>query len=218
MLPPGCFGCGIGSLLVSVEHPTFGKSWIMSAHLTADPIGMLTGDWCCGSAQLGQVRALLQYADTAFSDGADGADNLVICGDFNELSCAASINEILNHDGAWGHFLDCAFQTFSTAGTLPSSCYPPVKPCCCIPMGSFRIDYCFLAEQSKHLWPVHSAVEQVQHSDHMPLIVDFEYRDALNEEEPRVPRQKWPCVCVMCVCVLIVVSTVVSIGVSYAVQ
>lgn len=100
----------------------------------------------------------------------------------------------------------------NVTGTIPSSCFPPVKPCACLPVGSFRIDYCFLAEQSKNIWPVHSAVELIDLSDHMPLIVDFERRDPY-EEQPRILRRQFLCpgahICIMCV---ILVSILIGIG------
>lgn len=181
--------CGINMLAARVEHPQFGSTWVCTAHLTADPVGMLTGDRCCGSLQLAQMNTMIEFVESQCK-----GDNLVICGDFNELQHSLTVQRLLQSKGRWGSFIDCGFETSQSSccpsGSMPSSCCPPVKPCCYLPPGLLRIDYCMMSEKSVHLWPHGSFVDDVTCSDHLPLIVDFRFRNRLTDTQPYVPRKQ----------------------------
>ena len=277
--------CGINMLAARVEHPQFGSTWVctggctptpqciqhivhhstasmtkqliawcrVTAHLTADPVGMLTGDRCCGSLQLAQMNTMIEFVESQCK-----GDNLVICGDFNELQHSLTVQRLLQSKGRWGSFIDCGFETsqssccpsgqyarslllnalaarglvgqvlhirsasvllyaalstqfldelthllvsrhpdfgcvtvsFVVSGSMPSSCCPPVKPCCYLPPGLLRIDYCMMSEKSVHLWPHGSFVDDATCSDHLPLIVDFRFRNRLTDTQPYVPRKQ----------------------------
>ena len=141
--------CGINMLAARVEHPQFGSTWVctggctptphciqhsvhprtasitrqliawcwVTAHLTADPVGMVTGDRCCGSQQLAQMNTMIEFVESQCK-----GDNLVICGDFNELQHALTVQLLLQSKGRWGSFIDCGFET-SQSGCCPSGQY-----------------------------------------------------------------------------------------------
>lgn len=149
---------------MKIEHPVFGKTYIVSLHCMADVLGFAI-DGIVGSLQLQNVRSVLKYLDNNI-DKAD-TDNVIIVGDFNSIGGSGVIREMHSYQGEWGPFVDCARCCGDTEGTIPKFC-------------KLRIDFVFLATKSKYLVPISSFVAKIEYSDHFPLTVTFGLADDNN--------------------------------------
>jgi len=204
----GSIKSGRNALGARIEHPTFGKICVFNTHLSADLSGLACADLCGSTLQLKEMQILVEYVEQNICP--EDTDNLLICGDFNEMAVSSTLTTLLQHQGTWGPFIDCAFETsdgpcLCPAGTIPSACCPPVKGCCCCPPGLIRLDYCMLSARSSSLWPSEYHTGNVQFSDHRPLCVDF-----IHVDQPQIRRHKpYQIVCLQTrlgVCVTIVLS------------
>ena len=111
----------------------------------------------------------------------------------------------------------CVIVSSVVVGSMPSSCCPPVKPCCYLPPGLLRIDYCMMSEKSVHLWPHNSFVDDVTCSDHLPLIVDFRFRNRITDTQPYVPRKQLWYIRIQCIAtMLLLCGTIVVLCVLFA--
>ena len=104
---------------MKIEHPVFGKTYIVSLHCMADVLGFAI-DGIVGSLQLQNVRSVLKYLDNNI-DKAD-TDNVIIVGDFNSIGGSGVIREMHSYQGEWGPFVDCARCCGDTEGTIPKFC------------------------------------------------------------------------------------------------
>lgn len=158
--------CGI-----LVEPPGLGRTWVFSAHYKADVFGAATLS-LCGSAQLHSTETILEWIEERV--GVSGTDNVIFCGDLNEVLASKSIQTFLTHKGNWGPFVDCAFELQRRA--QPSGWF--IFPAGTIPSigwygGILRLDYVLMSSKSRKLDVKSTYVAHVGHSDHRPVIVDF---------------------------------------------
>ncbi len=90
------------------------------------------------------------------------SSNVILCGDFNDLPNSNSVSIILTH------FEDAVLKT----NGISDLTYPADFP-------SRRIDYVFYknGESGTEILPLRSSVPKVNFSDHLPVIVGFEFRN-----------------------------------------